>query len=153
MYGPNIRVREATIVDYPSLLVAVFEYLREFEHKEFLSAEESDAVRRTVFAHLSQGTITVLLAERIKKRKARVIGYGLFDLRPDIYNRQIAWGHQLYIEGRYRNSDVAHKILAVAEDMAKAAGAAEFYIDTAMPAFFQKQGYSTPIYQVVKKVL
>jgi hypothetical protein len=148
----EVIVRVATLADFPRLISMMFDYLVEFE-KAALDDAIKDKVRKNIFDALKGGSVTFLLAEKFKHNKPYLVGYGAFDVRPDIFGNLIAWGHHLYVEPKQRSSSATKQIMTFAEQFAFSAGANEFYIDTPIPKYFKhKFGYSD-LYSVVKKRL
>jgi GNAT superfamily N-acetyltransferase len=149
----SLNVRPATVKDFPRLMVLMFEYLTEFEGKTDLPEDAKDSVRQSVWRALQTGSVIFLIAEKTKYGKQYAVGYGAFDLREDIFDNLIGWGHQLYVEPPYRVQRVADEIVKKAEFMAANAGAKEFYIDTKIPKFFKKKFGYEDLYRVVVKKL
>jgi GNAT superfamily N-acetyltransferase len=149
----SATVRQATIKDFPRLMVLLFDYLAEFEHKPDLTEEVKERVRRTVFTALARALVVVLVAEKTKHGKPYMIGFAVFDLRPDIFGELIGWGHQLYIVPEFRRGPVMAMLLGAAEKLAVEAGVKEAYIDTPIPKLFRKRFGYKDLYQVVVKRL
>jgi len=149
----NIILRKATLLDLPKLLPLMYQYLPELENHGKLTDEDKNAVSRTVFLALLTGSVIMLVAEIAKKKQTQLVGYGVFDVRPDIFGDLMAWGHQLYVDKEYRRLAVSDMLVAEVERLAAELGAKKFYIDTPMPEYFMnKFGYGD-LYRVVVKDL
>lgn len=145
-------IRIATLADFPRLIFMIFDYLVEFE-QAVMNDTVKDKVRKSIFEALRDNSAVFLLAEKFKHNKPHLVGYGAFDIRPDIFGDLIAWGHQLYVEPKQRSSSATKQMMTFAEQFAFSAGANEFYIDTPIPKYFKhKFGYSD-LYSVLKKRL
>jgi len=152
-FEDKIIIRQANIADFPALMVLILRYLQENENfKPDEKPEKADNVRVEIWNGLLNNLIMVFVAEKATKRnKKQLIGYGIFDLRNDIFGDIIAWGHHLFVEKEYRDKGVAERLLKSGEEFAKQHNAKAFYIDTARPDWFKRKlGYS-PLYQVLIK--
>ena len=149
----SFSVRRATIADYPRLMILMYAYISEFEDKPEISEDEKNAMRRSVMDAILNDDFIFAIAELTKYKKSYAIGYGAFDLRPDIFGKVMGWGHHLYVDPKFRQSGVTGQIVNFAENFSRSAGAKEFYIDTKIPGLFRKKFNYKDLYVVLKKSL
>ena len=153
MSEPKFTIREATLEDMPKVMILVYKYLKEFEKRNLEDETEKDILRRTVWGGFLRNEVTVVVAETQRKKKKWLSAYGIFDLRPNIFLEMVAWGHQLYVEPKYRNTALAGDMLKFGEQLARKTGAEIMYIDTPFPQYFVERFNYKPTYEVVSKDL
>jgi hypothetical protein len=146
-------IRMATLADFPSLISMVFDYLTEFEGAQ-LDDGKKQAVRNSVFLALQQQKMLIAVAQRERHGKVQLVGYGVADVRPDIFGQLVGWGHHLFVAPKWRSKEnIAAELIKFGEAEAVRRGAIQFFIDTPRPKFFkEKLGYKD-LYQVVVKPL
>jgi GNAT superfamily N-acetyltransferase len=147
----KFSIRQAGVKDLPVLMSMMRKYLAEVEHLT-MDDEKFEKAQLSILKGIVTQSVMVLLIEGESKRR-KTIGYGVFDLRPNIFGDLIAWGHHFFVEPSFRNSNVAEESLQFAESMARRAGATEFYIDTARPEIYKRRLGYTDKYVVVAKSL
>ncbi len=141
----KFEVRRATFHDIPMLSVMVYRQCE--EAGETLSETKERYIQAYIMHELMAGSLCALVAVVSKRKKERIIGAAMFDIRMHPYGGIQAWGHHLYVDPQYRGGDglgsgkVAKRLISEAESLAREFGAEEFYIETKIPALFKRQGF------------
>lgn len=146
----SFTVREAQLTDMPTVMLLIYKYLDDVEKEELRDEAHKDQIRWTVYKAFFAHEITVVVTEAAGKT---IVGYGVFDLRPDIFGDSIAWGHHVYFLPNFRRRGLTGRMLQFAEELARKANAKKFFIDTAFPTYFKKHFGYKDLYSVVVKDL
>ncbi len=146
----NFEVRKATFQDLPMLAVMAFRLHEEIRLP--LTEQQERYVQAFLMNQLMSGALFALVAVTTKRKKERVIGMVTFDIRMSETGVLQAWGNNLYVDKEFRGGKVAKRLIEEGLKIADASGAKVAYVETEIPALFERYGF-TQDHVVVKKAL
>lgn len=144
-------VRKATFQDMPMLAVMVYRMFEE-ETGEVLTDAKERYIQAYIMHEFMSGSLSAAVATVMKRKKERIIGMAMFDIRVHPYGGVHAWGNHLYVDKEYRGGTVAKRLIEESEKLARECGAEEMYVETKIPALFKRRGYADSHVTLRKKL-